>query len=201
MSDDLQTEEPTVYVVAGPNGAGKTTFASEFLPSFVDCREFLNADLIAAGLSPFAPERENLRAGRLMLTRMRELMADRRDFGLETTLSGRSYVHIFSEMKELGYRIALFFLWLPTDDLAVTRVANRVRQGGHNVPTVDIRRRFVGGLHNFFNLYCPLVDSWWLYNASRLPPTRVAAMENRSIHIDDTALYTQIRSQITGTES
>ncbi len=135
-----------------------------------------------------------------MLTRMKELMADRRDFGLETTLSGRSYVRIFSEMKELGYRIALFFLWLPTDDLAVTRVAIRVRQGGHDVPTADIRRRFIVGLSNFFNLYCPLVDSWWLYDASRLPPIRIAAMENRTVQIDDPVLYAQIRSQITGTK-
>ena len=107
-------KSPTVYVIAGPNGAGKTTFANEFLPDFVNCREFLNADLIAAGLSPFAPETQNLRAGRLLLTRIKELTGAKQDFGFETTLSGRSYVRLLNEMKNDGYRILLFFLWLPS---------------------------------------------------------------------------------------
>jgi len=125
-----------------PNGAGKTTFSAEFLPDFVNSREFLNADLIAAGLSPFAPETQNLRAGRLLLTRIKELTGGKQDFGFETTLSGRSYVRLLNEMKNDGYRILLFFLWLPSADLAVARVKNRVRQGGHNVPEPVIRRRF-----------------------------------------------------------
>lgn len=135
---------PTVYVIAGPNGAGKTTFASEFLPDFVDCREFLNADLIAAGLAPFAPETQNIRAARLLLERIKELAAAKSDFGFETTLSGRTYARLLKEMQEKhGYKIVLFFLWLPTADMAVSRVANRVRQGGHHVPEIDIRRRHV----------------------------------------------------------
>ncbi len=101
---------PTDYVIAGPNGAGKTTFANEFLPDFVNCREFLNADLIAAGLAPFAPESQDFRAGRLLLARIKELTQAKRDFGFETTLSGRSYVPILKEMKKTGYRIILFFL-------------------------------------------------------------------------------------------
>src|SRR3954452_457766 len=129
-----QAHVPTVYVIAGPNGAGKTTFATEFLPDFVACREFVNADLIAAGLSPFAPETQALRAGRLLLTRMKELSAAGQDFGFETTLAGRGYVKTLGEMKMAGYRLVLFFLWLPTADLAVARVANRVHQGGHGVP-------------------------------------------------------------------
>ena len=138
----ISVQSPTVYVIARPNGAGKTTFSAEFLPDFVNCREFLNADLIAAGLSPFAPETQNLRAGRLLLTRIKELTGAKQDFGFETTLSGRSYVRLLNEMKNDGYRILLFFLWLPSADLAVARVKNRVRQGGHNVPEPVIRRRF-----------------------------------------------------------
>jgi predicted ABC-type ATPase len=121
---------PTVYVIAGPNGAGKTTFAAQFLPDFVNCRQFLNADLIAAGLSPFAPETQNLRAGRLLLERIRELSRAREDFGFETTLSGRTYVRLLTDLKAADYRVVLFFLWLPNADLAVNRVAVRVRQRG-----------------------------------------------------------------------
>src|SRR5580700_5422365 len=102
--------EPTVYVIAGPNGAGKTTFASEFLPDFVQCREFLNADLIAAGLAPFAPETQNVRAGRLLLERIGELTERKENFGFETTLSGRTYVKLLDGMKRTGYRVILFFL-------------------------------------------------------------------------------------------
>ena len=138
-------KSPTVYVIAGPNGAGKTTFATEFLPDFMECREFLNADLIAAGLSPFAPETQNMRAGRLLLERIAELAGRRADFGFETTLSGRTYVKILGDMKAIGYQVMLFFLWLPSAEMAVARVGCRVRQGGHAVPPDDIRRRHAAG--------------------------------------------------------
>jgi len=115
---------PTVYVLAGPNGAGKTTFAAEFLPEFAKCREFLNADLIAAGLSPFDPESQNVRAGRLLLQRIGELAKQRTDFGFETTLSGRTYFKLLSDLRNSGYQILLFFLWLPNSAMAVARVAN-----------------------------------------------------------------------------
>ncbi len=165
---------PTVYVIAGPNGAGKTTFATDYLPAFVRCREFLNADLIASGLSPFAPETQNLRAGRLLLERIHELADKRADFGFETTLSGRNYLKLLGDMKQVGYQVLLFFLWLPDVDLAVNRVAVRVRQGGHDVPIDDIRRRYFAGMQNLFQLYRPVLDRWWLYNASRLPPELIA---------------------------
>ena len=184
--------KPAVYVIAGPNGAGKTTFATEFLPDFVNCREFLNADLIAAGLSPFAPETENVRAGRLLLTRIRELTQARTDFSFETTLAGRSYARQLKQMRRQGYRIVLFFLWLPSADLAVTRVANRVRQGGHHVPETDIRRRFAAGIRNLFGLYRPLVDAWWLYDASQLPPRLIARDEDGEVRVRQAALYRQI---------
>lgn len=189
-------KKPTVYIVAGANGAGKTTFASEYLPNFVDCKEFLNADLIAAGLSPFAPETQNARAGRLLLNRVRELTREKQDFGFETTLSGRSYVRMLSEMKSHGYRVHLFFLWLPSSDLALARVANRVRQGGHNVPEADICRRFVSGLRNLFQLYRPLLDAWWLYDASELPPAIIAKEKSGIIEIIQSALYNQIMQYV-----
>jgi predicted ABC-type ATPase len=186
---------PTVYVIAGPNGAGKTTFASQFLPDFVRCREFLNADLIAAGLSPFAPETQNLRAGRLLLQRIRELAAAKVDFGFETTLAGRTYVPLLGKMKTSGYRIGLFYLWLPSAELAVARVESRVRQGGHPVPPEDIRRRYGAGLRNLFRLYCPLADSWWVYDASQLPPKLVACEEQGRRKVKQKRLYRQIEQQ------
>lgn len=192
-SDNNGAEFPSVYIVAGPNGAGKTTFAAEFLPGFVNCREFLNADLIAAGLSPFAPEKQNLRAGRLVLTRIKELTKARQDFGFETTLSGRGYVSLLKKIKNDGYRIVLFFLWLPSPDLAVARVANRVRQGGHYVPDPVIRRRFRLGIRNLFQLYRPLLDAWWLYDASHLPPTVIAQDQHGKLELFDSKLFAQIK--------
>lgn len=189
-------ESPTVYVIAGPNGAGKTTFSAEFLPAFMNCREFLNADLIAAGLSPFAPETQNLRAGRLLLTRIKELTKARQDFGFETTLAGRGYIPKLNEMKNHGYRIVLFFLWLPSADLAVARVKNRVRQGGHNVPEPVIRRRFESGIRNLFHLYRTRLDAWWLYDASRLPPKVVAEEEDGELRLFHSGLFEQIKLSV-----
>ena len=183
---------PTVYVIAGPNGAGKTTFASEFLPDFVQCREFLNADFIAAGLSPFAPETQNDRAGRLLLERIGELSRARADFGFETTLSGRTYLKLLGDMKRNGYRIVLFFLWLPSADMAVARVENRVRQGGHNVPVDAIRRRYASGLRNLFRLYRLILDGWWLYDASHLPPKLIGSEEDKHLTVKQKKLFLRI---------
>jgi predicted ABC-type ATPase len=190
--DEIQSEYPTVYVIAGPNGAGKTTFANEFLPDFVNCSEFLNADLIAAGLSPFAPETQNVRAGRLLLTRIKELTATKESFGFETTLSGRGYVRLLTEMKRTGYRVVLFFLWLPSADMAVARVRARVREGGHNVPEPVIRRRYKAGLMNSLALYKPLAHIWRIYDASHLPPKIVANEEMGKIEVFDAAIFENI---------
>jgi predicted ABC-type ATPase len=189
---------PTVYLIAGPNGAGKTTFASEFLPEFVKCREFLNADLIAAGLSPFAPESQNVRAGRLLLQRIDELAADHETFGFETTFSGRTYVKLLGDMKSSGYHIALFFLWLPNADMAVQRVENRVQQGGHAVPPDDIRRRYWLGAKNLFELYLPIADVWWLYDASRLPPKLIASKRAARTIIENRHLFKRIAATSRG---
>ena len=180
---------PVVYVIAGPNGAGKTTFATDFLPQFVGCREFVNADLIAAGLSPFTPETQAMRAGRLLLTRIKELAEARQDFAFETTLAGRSYVRLISGLRQSGYNVILFFLWLPSAEMAMARVASRVRKGGHDVPEPTIRRRFQAGLRNFFQLYAPLVNSWYLYNGAQLPPRLIAECIDGDVRVHQPELY------------
>jgi predicted ABC-type ATPase len=192
----MSKSTPTVYVIAGPNGAGKTTFATEFLPDFVDCREFLNADLIAAGLAPFAPETQDVRAGRLLLERIQELTGQRKDFGFETTLSGRTYARLFRELRPTGYRIVLFFLWLPNADMAVSRVANRVRQGGHHVPEIDIRRRYITGQQNLFGLYRSVIDAWWLYDASLLPPALIAGEDGGEMEVRQAEKFDRIQRGI-----
>lgn len=193
-------QQPTVYVIAGPNGAEKTTFATEFLPDFVNCREFLNADLIAAGLAPFAPETQNVRAGRLLLERIQELTEERKDFGFETTLSGRTYARMMNDMRLAGYRIELFFLWLPSADMAVSRVANRVRQGGHHVPEEDIRRRYSSGQRNLFELYRSKTDAWWLYDASCLPPALIVNEDGGELVIGQAEKFKQIQQAISETQ-
>jgi predicted ABC-type ATPase len=160
---------PKIIIIAGPNGAGKTTFAREFLPNEADCLQFVNADLIAAGLSPFAPEAAALQAGRLMLTQIADHLAHRRSFAFETTLSGVAYAHQIPKWRTLGYAVALHFLALPDADMAVARVAQRVKQGGHNIPEAVIRRRFVAGLSNLPR-YCELVDDWDVYDNSGPKP-------------------------------
>lgn len=185
-------ESPTIHVIAGPNGAGKTTFAFRFLPGHAQCREFLNADLIAAGLSPFAPETQSLRAGQLLLERIRELAAERADFGFETPLSGRTYVNLLGHMRASGYRLALCFLWLPSTDAAVNRVAQRVQQGGRGIPPDVIRRRYLAGIRNFFNVYRPVADRSWMYDSSRWPPALIACGIKRRHDVAQKLLYWQI---------
>jgi predicted ABC-type ATPase len=161
-----EDRQPIVYILAGPNGAGKSTFAKLFLPEYADCKEFVNADLIAAGLSPFNPESLAIEAGRLMLERIETLARSRVDFGFETTLSGRSHASLISRLRSEGYRVNLFFLWLPDPNLAVARVLERVSSGGHAVPEAVVRRRFYRGLANLFRLYQPLVDSTLIFDSS-----------------------------------
>jgi len=165
---------PSLYVIAGPNGAGKTTFVRDFLRYDFAVLDFLNADEIARGLSPLAPERAQLEAGRIMLERVRRFISAGRDFGMETTLSGRTYRDIFRDARERGYSIHLDFLILPEVGDSIKRVADRVEAGGHNVPEPDLRRRFRLGLQNLFSLYRPLLDSWALYDNSEQNPRKIA---------------------------
>lgn len=163
-------EAPRIIIIAGPNGAGKTTFAREFLPSEAACPVFVNADLIAAGIAPFAPETAALRAGRLMLQELSHHFATRTSFAFETTLSGRGYLRLIEEWQAAGYRVKLIFLQLASAEEAIARVAQRVKQGGHNIPEAVIRRRFAAGNDNFERLYAPRVDAWAIYdNAGAMP--------------------------------
>lgn len=164
---------PKIIIIARPNGAGKTTFAQEFLPQEAGCPVFINADLIAGGLSPFAPERAAIQAGRLMLDAIAQHVVKRESFAFETTLAGTGYSRQIPQWRKLGYRVELFFLSLPSADAAVQRVAERVRQGGHNVPEDTIRRRFDTGKRHFVHLYQPLVDQWILYDNSGGKPVLV----------------------------
>jgi predicted ABC-type ATPase len=164
------THNLRVIIIAGPNGAGKTTFAREFLPNEADCPVFVNADLIAAGLAPFAPETAALQAGRLMLKELDRHFLARQSFAFETTLSGRGYMRLISQWQLAGYRVKLIFLQLASAEEAIARVAQRVKQGGHHIPEDVIRRRFSAGLKNFESLYAPLVDGWAQYdNAGNEP--------------------------------
>lgn len=159
-----------IIIVAGPNGAGKTTFAREFLPNEAACPVFVNADLIAAGLAPFAPETAAVQAGRLMLTELDRHFRAGVSFAFETTLSGRGYLRHIARWRAAGYRVELIFLQLNHADEAVARVQQRVRQGGHDIPKAVIRRRFSAGLDNFQRYYAPIVDAWVLYNnAGEIP--------------------------------
>ena len=174
----LMGEPRRIIVIAGPNGAGKTTFAREFLPQEAHCPDFINADLIAAGLSPFNPEAAALRAGRLMLEEIAARVAHDRGFAFETTLSGVAYGRQIPVWRSKGYFVKLVFLSLPHADMAVARVAARVAQGGHDIPEATIRRRFDAGLRNFSRLYKPLVNAWAHYDNSGSVPVLMASEDN-----------------------
>ena len=153
-----------IIIIAGPNGAGKTTFAQEFLPNEAGCPRFVNADLIAAGLSPFAPDAAAVKAARIMLESIAELERRGESFAFETTLSGLVYARRIRRWRAAGYHVTLFFLTLPHPEMAIGRVTERVRQGGHSVPSDVIRRRFAAGLRNFEQVYRDAVDAWAKYD-------------------------------------
>jgi len=155
---DANEKQPTVYIIAGPNGAGKTTFALEFLPKVADCRTFINADYLARGLSPLDADAAAMDAGRLFLRQIRSVMNGQKNFAFETTLSGSGYIRLFHALREKGYAIHLYFLWIPSLELALKRIAERVRRGGHDIPKDVATRRYGRGLSNLFSHYMPLAD-------------------------------------------
>lgn len=161
---------PKIVIIAGPNGAGKTTFARTFLPEEAQCPRFINADLIAEGLSPFAPEVAAVKAGRLMLQEIDEAARQRENFAFETTLSGLGHLRRIEAWRATNYHVSLLFLSLPTVEMALARVAERVRQGGHDVPEAVVRRRFVSGRRNFETRYRDAVDAWALYDSAGEEP-------------------------------
>ena len=160
--------EKRLFIIGGCNGAGKTTASFNILPELLRCKEFVNADEIARGLSPFQPEKVALGAGKLMLRRIEELMSLGQDFSFETTLSTKSFTKTIEKAKEMGYYVTLIFFWLDSVELAKDRVRTRVREGGHNIPKEVIERRYTAGIKNLFNLYCNRVDFLFIYDNSSI---------------------------------
>jgi predicted ABC-type ATPase len=165
---------PNLYIIAGCNGAGKTTASFTVLPEMLNCDEFLNADEIARGLSPFNPDRAAIDAGRLMLAKIDDLLLKQKDFAFETTLATKSYAKTITRAQKNGYLITLVFFWLDSVDLAIERVKTRVLEGGHNIPNAVITRRYFSGLKNLFNLYIPICDYWMVFNNSKTPSELIA---------------------------
>ncbi|MGD9887827.1 MAG: zeta toxin family protein [Halothiobacillaceae bacterium] len=169
---------PKIVIIAGPNGAGKTTFATDFLPNEAQCPDFLNADLIAAGLSPFRPDAAAMRAGRVLLQEIRERIKRKASFAFETTLSGKAYAQAIPEWRKAGYHVKLIFLSLPSVEMARLRVLARIAQGGHAIPESIIERRFNAGIEHFHSIYKPLVNAWVLYDNSGDEPRVLDEGEN-----------------------
>jgi predicted ABC-type ATPase len=165
---------PNLYIIAGCNGAGKTTASFTILPEMLNCKEFVNADSIAAGLSPFNPESVAIEAGRLMLSRINELTEARVDFAFETTLATRSYASLVKAVQQVGYKVTLLFIWLDSPETAIQRVADRVAAGGHHIPEATVRRRYQRGIFNLINLYLPICNSWLIVNNKDVVPELVA---------------------------
>ncbi len=185
-------KSPNLFIIAGPNGAGKTTFAKEFLPHDAKCENFVNADLIAQGLSPFSPAAAGISAGRILLKQIHEFASKRTDFAFETTLSGKTYVMLLRRLKQQGYAIHLFFLWIPSVELALVRIRDRVAKGGHDVPVMDVRRRFGRSVQNFWRVYRPLLDSWTVFNTSTAPPTLIAKEAGGKLTVADAEAFGRI---------
>lgn len=186
-----------LYIIAGCNGAGKTTASYTVLPEMLGCREFVNADEIARGLSPFNPEGVAIQAGRLMIERVLQLMKDGHDFAFETTLATRSYIKLIRKAQSVGYFVTLLFFSLPTPEQAVQRVARRVSQGGHNIPQDVIYRRYEAGLKNLFQLYMPVVDFWSLYDNNTCPTMRIASgwRKGERLEVTDRTRFEELQNK------
>jgi predicted ABC-type ATPase len=182
---------PQVIVIAGPNGAGKTTLAPSLLRDRLGLLEYVNADTIAQGLSAFQPEQVAIEAGRITLQRLRNLAEKRVSFAFESTLAGRSYAVWLDRLRQQGYQFDLLFVWLSSPEIAIQRVAERVRDGGHSIPEEVIRRRYQSGLRNFFSLYQPIADNWVVYDnsGSGVPPLIAKGKRKTERVIFDQALW------------
>ncbi|MEI6678875.1 MAG: zeta toxin family protein [Mariniphaga sp.] len=187
---------PNLYIISGCNGAGKTTASYSVLPDMLDCKEFVNADEIARGLSPFQPNKVAIEAGRIMLNRIHELMVQKVDFAFETTLSTRSYRNFVKEAQLNGYFVTLVYFWLNSVDLAIERVHRRVLAGGHDIPEDTIRRRYGSGLQNLSKIYQPICDYWLIFDNSGHPSVLVAeGFKNTDKDIYSPNIYNQIIGQ------
>jgi predicted ABC-type ATPase len=186
-----------LYIISGCNGAGKTTASYTLLPEILDCKEFVNADEIARGLSPFNPESMAIEAGRLMLQRIEDLLSQEVTFSIETTLATKSYLSLVRRAQAKGYRVSIIFFWLNSPELAIKRVAERVQHGGHNIPKDIVRRRYVAGINNLFRLFMPEVDYWDIYDNSEYPRKQVACGgKNADTTIVAELLYLKLKDYV-----
>jgi predicted ABC-type ATPase len=184
---------PNLYIISGCNGAGKTTASYSVLPDMLDCKEFVNADEIAKGLSPFQPDKVAIESGRIMLNRIHELMKQEVDFAFETTLSARTYRHLIKDAQLKGYFVTLVYFWLNSVDLAIQRVRERVLAGGHDIPEETIRRRYRKGIENLSKIYLPICDYWLIFDNSELTSEIIAeGFQNKKIQISNEVIYKQI---------
>jgi predicted ABC-type ATPase len=186
-----------LYIISGCNGAGKTTASYSVLPKILDCLEFVNADEIARGLSPFNPESVAIEAGRLMLQRIEDLLSKEETFAIETTLATKSYINLVRRAQAKGYQVNILFFWLRTPELALQRVAERVASGGHNIPEDIVRRRYVAGICNLFHIFIPEVDFWNIYDNSQNPRIQIAlgGREADTIVFNNT-LYQELQNYV-----
>jgi len=180
---------PICYVIAGPNGAGKTTFAMRYLPEITGCKNFINADLIADGLSPLDPTKVQLAAGKTLLREIQSNVIKRVDFAFETTLSGRGYARLLKEMRSKGWKVILFYLWIPNAEFSRVRVEQRVEAGGHDIPDEAILRRYSRTVSNFLNVFAPLCDEVFCYDNSGLEHVLVCADSAGKRTVVDEARY------------
>lgn len=187
-----------LYVIAGCNGAGKTTASYTILPEILECKEFVNADEIARGLSPFQPEKAGIQAGRLMLERIKSLIGRGQDFAFETTLSTKSYKNLIQDAKNDNYSITLIFFWLSSQELAVKRVETRVKEGGHNIPEKVIRRRYENGLRNFFDIFKSIVDDWMFIDNSGAPYELIAEKTQSEEIIYNAKIWDTLKTKYDG---
>ena len=181
-----------IFIIAGSNGAGKTTFAREFLPTYVHCLRFINPDLIAAGLSPFNPPAAAAMAAKLVLSEIQRALQSSESFAFESTLSGKTYRPILRQARKAGYILHLFYLWLPSADLALARIQDRVESGGHDVPETDVRRRYPRSLNNFFTFYAPEMDTVHFFDNSGEIPRLVFTSQKGKTSVLDNSRYEAI---------
>jgi predicted ABC-type ATPase len=186
---------PTLYIIAGPNGVGKTTFADRYLPDEAKQLEFVNADLIARGLSPYAPEAAAMEAGRIALTRIRELISNRIGFTWETTMSGKTAIVWLRQARESGYVLKAYFLWVRNPETTIHRIRQRVAEGGHAISEDVSRRRFFKTIQNFFTIYRPVLTSWKLFENELLGPRLVAVEKNGRLVVRDPVQLAQIQRE------
>ncbi len=184
------------YIIAGPNGAGKTTFALNYLPNLTKCKKFINADMIAAGLSPLNPELSQMKASRIFLNEIKQSARNSEDFAFETTLSGKTYAKFINNMKKDNWNINLIYLWIPNVEFSKLRVQERVIQGGHNIPIEAIQRRYQKTISNLFNLYMPICDTTVCFDHSLEQPRLIFDNLNNSFTIHNKEIYKNMENII-----